>query len=131
MARTGTKKSLETTRPTSPFLGFEHSGLYPLKADAETIVSWYQKTFGFTRTEEKASYFLSGHGEGRLEIMKDAEGNAHMHVAIHVSNFEEAVAALQAKGIALREPVIQSSLKIVYLQDTDPEGHPVHLWWSK
>jgi uncharacterized glyoxalase superfamily protein PhnB len=131
MTRTRTKKSLEKTRPASPFLGFEHCGLYPLKTDAETIVSWYHKTFGFTRTEEKASYFLSGPGEGRLEIMKDAEGNAHMHVAVRVSNFEEAMAALKAKGIRIKKPMIQSNLKIVYLEDTDPEGHPVHLWWAK
>ena len=29
------------------------------------------------------------------------------------------------------EPLIGSDLKIAYLEDTDPEGNPVHLWWSR
>ncbi len=118
-------------RGKSLFVGFEHSGLYPLKNDAVTIASWYETTFGFTKTEEKASYFLSGSGQGRLEVMKNMAGRARMHVAIQVSNFEEAVAKLQAKGIPLKEPLIQPDLKIVYLQNPDPEGNPVHLWWAK
>jgi acyl CoA:acetate/3-ketoacid CoA transferase alpha subunit len=40
------------------------------------------------------------------------------------------VEALEAKGIALKEPFIRPDLKIVYLQDTDPEGNLVHLWWA-
>ena len=124
------KASSRKTRSASPFLGFEHSGLYPLRTDAKTIASWYEKRFGFTRTEEKASYLLSGSGKGRLEVMKDAAGQAHLHVAVHVSNFEEAVAVLEAKGVALKEPFIGPRLKIVYLQDTDPEGNLVHLWWA-
>ena len=83
------------------------------------------------RSEEKASYLLSGSGKGRLEIMKEAAGQAHMHVAVQVSNFEEAMAALQAKGIALKEPFIRPDLKIVYLRDADPEGNLVHLWWAR
>ncbi len=122
---------IRKARSTPIFLGFEHSGLYPLKTDAETIAAWYERTFGLTRSVETASYFLSGPGKGRLEIMKNAAGDAHMHVAIHVSNFEEAVAALQARGIRLKEPIVQPGLKIVYLQDADPEGNPVHLWWSE
>jgi catechol 2,3-dioxygenase-like lactoylglutathione lyase family enzyme len=113
------------------FLGFEHSGLYPLRSDAEAITAWYVRRFGFRKTEEKASYFLSGRGKGRLEIMKSAAGNARVHVAIHVSNFEKAVDDLKAKGVSLNEPMIQPDLKIVYLQDADPEGNLVHLLWSK
>jgi predicted enzyme related to lactoylglutathione lyase len=63
--------------------------------------------------------------------MKNTAGNAHMHVAIHVSDFEAAVAELQAKGVHLKKPMIGPDLKIAYLQDTDPEGNPVHLWWSR
>jgi hypothetical protein len=113
------------------FLGFEHSGIYPLKTDAETIASWYEKIFGFTKTDEKASCFLSGPGKGRLEIMKNLSGSAHMHVAVHVSDFEAAVAELRARGIALKEPMIKPDLKIVYLEESDPEGNPVHLWWAR
>ena len=115
---------------TSIFLGFEHAGLYPNKSSSKEITAWYEKTFGFTIKEEKASFFLSGPGMGRLEIMKSTSGKARMHVAIHVSDFEAAVAELKAKGIRLKEPLIGPDLKIAYLEDTDPEGNPVHLWWS-
>jgi catechol 2,3-dioxygenase-like lactoylglutathione lyase family enzyme len=127
MAMTQRKKA----RSASLFLGFEHSGLYPLKTNADTAATWYERTFGFKKSDETASYFLSGPGNGRLEIMKNTAGTAHMHVAIQVSDFEEAVAALKAKGIRLKEPLIQPNLKIVYLEDPDPEGNLVHLWWAK
>jgi predicted enzyme related to lactoylglutathione lyase len=122
---------IKKARSVPLFLGFEHSGLYPLKTDAETIAAWYEKTFGFHKTEEGASYLLSGSGKGRLEIMKHATGNNHVHIAIHVSDFERAVAALRAKGVLLKEPMIQPNLKIVYLREPDPEGNPVHLWWGR
>lgn len=129
MMRFGKKLSKDPNTPV--FLGFEHAGLYPNKSSSEEIAAWYEKTFGFKIKEEDASYFLSGPGMGRLEIMKNADGKAHMHVAIHVSDFEAAVAELKAKGIHLKEPLIGPDLKIAYLQDTDPEGNPVHLWWSR
>ncbi len=116
---------------TPIFLGFEHAGLYPNTSSSEDIAAWYERTFGFTIKEEDASFFLSGPGMGRLEIMKNAAGKARMHVAIHVSDFEAAVAELKAKGIRLKEPLIGPDLKIAYLEDTDPEGNPVHLWWSR
>jgi hypothetical protein len=117
--------------PASLFLGFEHSGLYPVKTNAEAIAAWYENAFEFKRTDEKISYFLSGPGKGRLEVLKSAAGNAHLHIAIQVSDFEKAVAALKAKGIRLKEPIIEPNLKIVYLEETDPEGNPVHLWWAR
>jgi predicted enzyme related to lactoylglutathione lyase len=124
-------KKIKKDRNKLVFFGFEHAGLYPNKSSSREIAAWYKKIFGFTIKEEKASFFLSGPGPGRLEIMKNAAGNSHMHVAIHVSDFEAAVAELQAKGIQLKEPLIGPDLKIAYLQDTDPEGNPVHLWWSR
>jgi hypothetical protein len=121
----------KSARGTSLFLGFEHSGLYPVRSSAEEIAAWYENAFGFERSDEKISYFLSGPGKGRLEILKNKAGDARMHVAIQVSDFEEAVAALKAKGIRLKEPIIGPNLKIVYLEESDPEGNPVHLWWAK
>lgn len=124
-------KKIGKDRNASIFLGFEHAGLYPNKSSAKEIAAWYKKAFGFRIKEEDASYFLTGPGIGRLEIMKRAAGKAHMHVAIHVSDFEAAVAELQAKGIRLKEPLIGPDLKIAYLRDPDPEGNPIHLWWSR
>ena len=113
------------------FLGIEHTGICPLKTDADTIATWYEKTFGLIKTEEALSYFVSGPGNGRLEIMKPVPGMTGMHVAIHVSDFEKAMNVLKAKGIRFREPRIQPDLKIVYLEDLDPEGNTVHLWWQR
>jgi hypothetical protein len=93
-------------------------------------VTWYRDTFGFTVTEESDSFFLSGAGAGRLEIMKSARDETRVHIAVRVSDFEAAVALLRTRGIPLTKPMIQPDLKIVYLQQPDPEGNPVHLWWS-
>jgi 2-dehydro-3-deoxyphosphogluconate aldolase / (4S)-4-hydroxy-2-oxoglutarate aldolase len=113
------------------FLGIEHSGLYPLKSSPEAIADWYERMFGFSKREESVSYFLFGVGKGRIEVMKQTAGKAPMHIAVQVSDFEGAVAALQARGILLKEPLVLPDLKIVFLQDTDPEGNAVHLWWGK
>ena len=121
---------IKRSHGTPLFLGFEHSGLYPRRTSTEAITTWYRDTFGFSLKEEGASFFLSGAGAGRLEVMKNTSGEARVHIAIHVSSFEEAVAALRTKGVRLKDPMIQPDLKIVYLEDEDPEGNPVHLWWS-
>jgi catechol 2,3-dioxygenase-like lactoylglutathione lyase family enzyme len=124
------KKDMRKVRAAPLFLGLEHLGLYPKESSAERIIAWYEETFGFTRKEEKASFFLSGSGTGRLEIMKKRAEKVRMHVAVQVSNFEEAVEALKAKGIPLGEPLIEPELKIIYLREPDPEGNLVHLWWA-
>ena len=121
---------IKKARGVPLFLGFEHSGLYPLKTNAAAIAEWYEDKFGFAKQEGNSSFFLSGSGTGRLEVMKQTAGKEPMHVAVRVSNFEEAVSALKARGIPLREPSIKPDLKVVYLQETDPEGNTVHLWWG-
>jgi len=120
---------IKKARGIPTFLGVEHLGLYSHgKATGEEIAAWYEQTFGFQKVEGRTSYFLAGKGPGRIEVDK-APGEARCHIAIRVSNFEEAVAALQAKGIALKEPNIKPDNKAVYLQDPDPDGHLVHLLW--
>ena len=110
------------------FLGVEHPGLYAHQASADEISAWYAKTFGFARKEGNSSFMLSGAGAGRLEVMKAPE-DTRLHVAIRVSNFEEAVAALQAQGIGIKEPIVKPDLKAAYLDVNDPDGNPVHLLW--
>jgi hypothetical protein len=46
-----------------------------------------------------------------------------------VSNFEKAVAALEAQGVALEEPRIKPDVKAVFLKEKDPAGNLVHLLW--
>ena len=111
------------------FLGVEHPGLYPTsKASAAEIAEWYAKNFGFTSQEGNSSFFVSGKGPGRIEIMK-GEPNRPCHIAIRVSDFEAAVQALREKGVALMEPSIRPNVKSVYLRDPDPAGNTVHLLW--
>lgn len=110
------------------FLGAEHSGLYPHNASAAQIAAWYEKMFGFRCDENALSYFLSGPGAGRIEVMKDP-ADFQCHVAIRVSNFEAAVAELHNKGVILKEPTITPKKKTIYLKESDPAGNPVHLVW--
>jgi len=113
------------------FLGVEHVGLYPTKeASAQTIAEWYKNRFGFELREGRSSFFASGKGSGRLEILKEAITD-RCHVAIRVSNFEKAVASLETQGVALEEPVIKPGIKAVFLKERDPAGNLVHLFWSE
>jgi|YNPNPStandDraft_1061719.scaffolds.fasta_scaffold32690_2 2-dehydro-3-deoxyphosphogluconate aldolase/(4S)-4-hydroxy-2-oxoglutarate aldolase len=111
------------------YTGIEHVGLYPTsKASAAEIAAWYERVFGFKSKEGTSSYFLSGKGPGRIEVMK-AEPDRPCHVAVLVSDFEAAVEDLKAKGIELLEPNIKPTVKAVYLKEPDPAGNTVHLLW--
>lgn len=120
---------IQKARGVPTFLGVEHPGLYAHKASAAEISQWYATTFGFACKEGNSSFFLAGRGPGRIEVMKAPE-DTRLHVAIRVSNFDEAIAALQAQGIGIKEPVIKPDLKAAYLDVTDPDGNPVHLLWT-
>lgn len=112
------------------FQGIEHVGLYPQdKAPAAHLANWYAQTFGLACKEGNSSFFLSGLGAGRIEVMKQPNG-APCHLAIRVANFEQAVAALQAKGIALLEQNVKPDTKAVFLKEPDPAGNLVHLLWT-
>jgi catechol 2,3-dioxygenase-like lactoylglutathione lyase family enzyme len=119
---------IQKARGMPTFLGVEHSGLYVHQASAEEISAWYARTFGFACKEGNSSFMLSGKGPGRLEVMKAPE-DTRLHVAIRVSNFDEAVAALQAQRIGIKEPIVKPDLKAAYLDVTDPDGNPIHLLW--
>jgi 2-dehydro-3-deoxyphosphogluconate aldolase / (4S)-4-hydroxy-2-oxoglutarate aldolase len=119
---------IQNARGLSPFLGLEHLGLYSHQASAASISHWYAQTFDFACKEGNSSFFLNGPGPGRIEVMKDP-AETRMHIAIHVSNFEAAVAALQARGIGIKEPNLKPDVKAAYLDVTDPDGNLVHLLW--
>ncbi|MCD6518899.1 MAG: bifunctional 4-hydroxy-2-oxoglutarate aldolase/2-dehydro-3-deoxy-phosphogluconate aldolase [Anaerolineae bacterium] len=111
------------------YLGVEHPGLYPTsQASAKEIVDWYARLFDFKVKEGNSSFFLSGAGAGRIEVMKK-EPDRPCHIAILVSDFEAAVEDLKAKGVELLEPTIKPTVKAVYLKDPDPAGNTVHLLW--
>jgi catechol 2,3-dioxygenase-like lactoylglutathione lyase family enzyme len=112
------------------FLGVEHVGLYPTKeTDAQAIAEWYRERFGFELNEGSTNFFISGAGSGRIEVLKQAITD-RCHVAVQVSNFEKAVASLEAQGVALEEPIIRPGVKAVFLKERDPAGNLVHLYWT-
>ena len=108
------------------FLGVEHVGVYVEKGTGHRVSEWYADTFGLTATEGRSSIFVSGRGTGRIEVMKQPEA-IKCHIAIRVSNFEEACRHLQEKGIELEEPRIKKGVKAAFLKKPDPAGNRVHL----
>jgi len=120
---------IKEARGNSLFLGIEHVGLYPDVATGEEITDWYAKIFGFTRAEGASSFFISGQGQGRIEVMKKPEATK-CHIAIRVSNFEEACKHLQKMGIELEESRIKKEVKAVFLKNLDPAGNRVHLIYT-
>jgi 2-dehydro-3-deoxyphosphogluconate aldolase/(4S)-4-hydroxy-2-oxoglutarate aldolase len=120
---------IQKARGTPLFLGVEHVGLYTKQASAESLTAWYAKTFEWEPTEGGSSFFLAGAGAGRIEISK-TPSQANMHIAVRVTNFEEAVTALQSRGIYVKDPVVKPDVKSAYLDCTDPEGNLVHLLWT-
>ena len=112
------------------FLGVEHVGLYPTKeASAQAIAEWYRDRFGFELKEGNSNFFISGTGKGRIEVVKEAVTDK-CHLSVQVSNFEKAVASLEAQGVALEEPIIRPGVKAVFLKERDPAGNLVHLYWT-
>jgi 2-dehydro-3-deoxyphosphogluconate aldolase/(4S)-4-hydroxy-2-oxoglutarate aldolase len=113
------------------FVGVDHVGLYPTQtASAQAIGEWYKTRFGFELVEGNSSFFLRGAGSGRIEVMKEAITDK-CHIAVRVSNFEKAVATLEAQGVDLEEPKIKPDLKAVFLKERDPAGNLVHLLWRE
>jgi 2-dehydro-3-deoxyphosphogluconate aldolase/(4S)-4-hydroxy-2-oxoglutarate aldolase len=112
------------------FLGLEHVGLYPSpEAGAQVIAEWYRERFGLELKEGNSSFFVSGRGPGRIEIAKERVTD-RCHLAVRVSDFEKAVAALQAQGVELEEPKVKPNIKSAFLKERDPAGNLVHLLWS-
>jgi 2-dehydro-3-deoxyphosphogluconate aldolase/(4S)-4-hydroxy-2-oxoglutarate aldolase len=112
------------------FLGVEHVGLYATRtATAAEIADWYANHFGFKKNEGTSSFFLSGPGTGRIEVTKEPT-QTPCHVAIRVSNFEEACRYLTERGIELEEPKIKKGVKAVFLKQPDKAGNRVHLFYT-
>lgn len=129
-----TAKCLEWSRAArglNVFTGVEHVGLYPeAGANGMEMAEFYSSVFGFEIKEGNSTVFVQGKGPGRIEIARTTTSQ-HAHVAISVSNFETAVETLKARGVELEDPIIKSNLKAIYLKQTDPAGHRIHLLWRK
>lgn len=122
---------IKVARGQNNFQGIEHVGLYPTdKASAEEIGKWYSDQFGFDLKEGNSSFFVSGEGPGRIEIVKKGS-SAGCHLCIEVSDFEAAVESLTARGVEFEEEKIRERTKAVFLKQTDPAGNLVHILWRK
>ena len=118
---------IKEARGTLLFKGIEHIGLYATdKVTAGEIADWYITTFEFTKIEGASSFFLSGQGPGRIEIMKKPE-NVTCHIAIRIENFEMASKYLEDQGIDLEEAKIKAGVKAVFLRKPDIAGNRIHL----
>jgi 2-dehydro-3-deoxyphosphogluconate aldolase/(4S)-4-hydroxy-2-oxoglutarate aldolase len=113
------------------FMGCEHPGLYPdAPGGGEALAAFYADNFGFKLAAGNSSLFVSGmRGQGRIEVFKEPK-LPKAHIAIRVSDFEAAMAALKAKGVEFDEPDIKPTYKAVYLKNPDPAGHRVHLLYN-
>jgi 2-dehydro-3-deoxyphosphogluconate aldolase/(4S)-4-hydroxy-2-oxoglutarate aldolase len=121
---------VQKARGASLFLGIEHPGLYPEKpAGGQEMADWYANAFGLDVKVGNSSIFVSGKGPGRLEIMKEP-AQPKTHVAVRVSNYEEAKKALESKGFAFEDETDKKGVKAGYLTTPDPAGHRVHLLYN-
>ena len=122
---------IRAVRGQSVFAGVEHVGLYPYGgATAKDIADWYGQVFGFHIQEGKSSLFAEATGPGRIELMKEGDTD-RCHIAVKVYDFEEAAAALKAKGVELEEPKVGPDFKAAFLKQTDPAGNRIHLLWRR
>lgn len=121
---------IKKARGENVFVGVEHPGIYPTETvSGQEIADWYNQVFGFAIEEGRSSFFASLGGPGRIEILKE-QSAAKCHIAVKVSNFEEAVAALKARGIEIEEPKVKPGTKAAFLKQKDPAGNPVHILWT-
>ncbi|RLG94411.1 hypothetical protein DRO37_05705 [Candidatus Bathyarchaeota archaeon] len=117
---------VQEARGTPLFLGVEHVGIYSEEGLAAETAEWYAKIFGFEKKEGRTSFFASGRGPGRIEIIKEPSAEK-CHIAIRVSNFEAACEYLKKMGIELEEPKIGKGYKSVFLKNPDPAGNRIHI----
>lgn len=64
-----------------------------------------------------------------MEIMKEV-GPHLCHVAIRVSNFEEACKYLSDRGVELEEPKAKNEVKSVFLKSTEKAGNRIRLLYT-
>jgi hypothetical protein len=133
--RKSTALGEKKARPNAIFQGIEHVGLYPRTGVASNkIADWYVNTFGLAKAEGKSSTFLNSCGNpGRIEVLREPSDRVKCHIAVRVSDFEEACRILKEKGIELEEPfegdplTAKKGTKSVYIKGLDPAGNRVHL----
>jgi glyoxylase I family protein len=115
------------------FIGLEHTAIAspsPVK-----LAQWYVDHLGFRHTfNYDGNYFIRAANDAMIEIIPSEGPRAEQkerdpgirHLAIQVSDFDEAYKSLQTAGVTfLREPYMLGTNRLVFFTDCD--GNLVHL----
>lgn len=115
------------------FIGLEHTAL--ASPDPKRLAQWYVDHLGFhINFEYDGNYFVKASNGTMLEIIpSQGEKPANemrtpgiRHLAIAVTNFDEAYASLKSKAVEFRtEPYTNQGNRLVFFADAD--GNLVHL----
>jgi glyoxylase I family protein len=115
------------------FTGIEHFAI--ASPDPKALADWYIGTLSFRLSHEyQGNYFVRAQNGVLIEIIPSQGGRpasdmktpGMRHIAISVSDFDEAHAALKAKGVEMAgEPYENKGNRLVFFKDLD--GNLVHL----
>jgi glyoxylase I family protein len=115
------------------FTGLEHTAL--ASPEPKRLAQWYVDTLGFRiNYEYDGNYFVRAADGSMLEIIPSQGEPAATgmrtpgirHLAVAVSDFDEAHEALKAKGVTfLTEPINNAGNRLLFFADVD--GNILHL----
>jgi glyoxylase I family protein len=115
------------------FLGLEHTAI--ATPNPEKLAQWYVDHLGFRINHHYENYYFARAANGAVLEFIPSEGPRAdqkdrdpgiRHLAIEVSDFDGAYAALRAKGVQfVNEPYAIGSNRMVFF--TDGDGNLVHL----
>ncbi len=113
--------------------GIEHTAI--ASPDPAALAQWYVDTLGFFINYRGSTAFFVKAPDGTMIEIIPAEGDRGpgtlkspglRHLALTVTDFDAAYAALQAKNVKfLDSPLESKGNKVVFF--TDPEGNILHL----
>ena len=115
------------------FLGLEHTAI--ASPDPRKLAQWYVDHLGFRINHHYENYYFARAANGAVLEFIPSEGPRMVaadrdpgirHLAIEVSDFDAAYAALQAQGVKfVKDPYAIGSNRMVFF--TDGDGNLVHL----
>jgi glyoxylase I family protein len=115
------------------FVGLEHTAI--ASPSPATLAQWYVDHLGFRiNFEYDGNYFVRAQNGSMLEIIPSEGTRAEQkmrdegirHLAIQVTDFDAAHAALKAKGVNFTgQPYVNQGNRLVFFTDCD--GNFVHL----
>jgi len=120
------------------FLGIDHIAL--AARDTRALVDWYREVLGFEvvwmNDKEPPAALIAGPDGAMIEVMPD-NGTAPVahepndpgfrHLALRVSNFDAALAHLQARGVAFVGEPGEAGGGGRVLSFLDPEGNVLQI----